>query len=543
MRSAHRSPWNRMLPTASALAGLLALSSGCESPDVVAIDDGSTIVSDYTRRQTVCDPFANNPSYVGAGIDHGIVAKLHYLRDGQTRYTDVFDYARYGESLDATLFLSELNVPTRKFDLGFINQAGESLKNASGNTLYEYFSLHMETQIQLTANQLEGPYQFALLSDDGAVMSVDTGSGMEVLVNNNGQHPTRFAGATRAVNLSRDHAVSVNIEYNQGPRYHIALVLMWRPWPQAGASDPALGTSGNNLFFDFNVQPAAPQQAYKDLLARGWSVVPSANFKLPGVVATNPCTIAQTAPVGVSEFCAVGASDPFVPRASISVGLAADPAEGSSTYILSTLDAMGFPARMYSESDVIAGAPTADGVNVLLLSRLAAVQATNPELSAAVRSFIQSGGSVIGEYDGAALFFDAIGTGDASVLANMTPNFALFSGVMNGGGLLVPTSTSLLTVTDPTDAIMKDVPTSYIQGNKAAFGIAGYNSTWLHTSATFSSVGARNWGPEQTYPAVMSGRCAQSRVAFFTMSLLNTGDDQPVRQMFSNAIRWVSGAQ
>lgn len=528
--------------SATAAAVLLAFAAGCNAPDVVNAD-GTTVVTDYSLdpRATVCDPFANNPSYAGAGLDHGIVASLHYLRDDQPRYTNVFDYARYGESLEATLFLSELNVPTRRFDLGFVTQAGETLKNQRGDTLYEYFSLHLESQIQLTANQAEGAYQFALLSDDGSVMSVDVGNGFETLVDNNGQHPTRFAGASHPVTLSRSQALPIQVEYNQGPRFHIALVLMWRPWPQAGGADAAFGSSGNDLFFNSAVVPSAPQQAYRDLLARGWSVVPSANFKLPARIASNPCVPVVSAPVGVSEFCAANAQSPFASIAHPVVGLASDPSEGSSPYILSSLSSMGYSAASYNEADLLAGTPAAQGVNVLILSRLAAVQATSPELGAAIRSFIQSGGSVIGEYDGAALFFDGVGTGSPSVLANIQPSFALFSGISNGGGLLVPVNTSLLTVTDPTDAIMSGVPTSYLQGNKAAFGISGMNSSWLHVSATFSSAGARNWGPEATYPAVMSGRCNKGRVAFFTMSLLNSSDDAPVQQMFSNAIRWVSG--
>ncbi|MGZ3707289.1 MAG: hypothetical protein ACXWPM_00300, partial [Bdellovibrionota bacterium] len=288
---------NSKMLSAAILFGTPFLVAGCDSStsptDVVAA--GSTTVvadlpSDLTAQHTVCDPFTNNPGHIGSDVSHGLVASLAYLPDSAPRAANLAGMSAYQVGVDATLFFDNLYVPTRKFDLGFTTQSGDLLVNQDGTMLYEYFSVHFDSVLHLNAGDAEGDYQLALIADDGAVVQVDQGSGFQKLIDDDGAHPSKFVNATQAVHLTQGAGVPLQVDYFQGPRYHISLVMMWRPMPTSGNVNDALnGQSGNSLFFDYNTVPSNPQQAFKDLQSRGWSVVPAGNFALPASVANNPC--------------------------------------------------------------------------------------------------------------------------------------------------------------------------------------------------------------------------------------------------------------
>jgi hypothetical protein len=258
-----------------------------ESTEEPASDEPAASVGN-----SVCDPF-NNPQFGAHGYAHGLVGHLRYLNDDQPRYGDVMSYVNYGQMVDATLFMGKLDIPTRPFDRGFVTLDGDTVLNQSGNTLYEYFSLDLESQLELPESYPEGPYQFGLLADDGAFIEVDRGNGWEMLVNNDGTHPTKMMCATSALNMVHGQRYPIRVRYYQGPRYHIALILLFRPWvsdnPSAPLNDIQCGRSGNSRFFDSTKNPPAPQPAYVDMLKRGWEVVPTAAFQLPHSIASNPC--------------------------------------------------------------------------------------------------------------------------------------------------------------------------------------------------------------------------------------------------------------
>lgn len=299
------------------MATLLSACFGSEEPlETQVIEDrGSTAIADFTSSsgggssgnetppipidpntdptRTVCDPFANNPSHPGAGYHLGVVGKIAYLTPEMPRYSSARDYFKYGIISDAMLFFTDISIPTRAFDLGFTTQSGITLTTPAGNTLYEYFGIQLETQIQLDSDQPAGLYQFAILSDDGAVLDLDLGSGYTNLINNDGTHPTRMGCATQPVYLDHSHVIPARIYYHQGPRYHIALNLLWRPWT-GSASDPSCGTSGNSLFWNSNVVPSAPTATFNQLLNRGWSVLKPVHYALPSHVTENPCVGSST---------------------------------------------------------------------------------------------------------------------------------------------------------------------------------------------------------------------------------------------------------
>lgn len=149
------------------------------------------------------------------------------------------------------------------------------------------FLFASESVIQLGDTDEEGDYQFALLADDGAVMSIDRGNGWEVWVNNNGGlAATKLMGSNQRLSLLRGQRIPVRVDYYQGPRFHIALSLLWRKVASTQSlAEPRFGQSGNSLFFDFNTVPSTPMAAYHELLHREVGVRCQSNVKLPDAIA------------------------------------------------------------------------------------------------------------------------------------------------------------------------------------------------------------------------------------------------------------------
>jgi hypothetical protein len=239
------------------------------------------------ERPVICDPFANG----SMDAKYGLEGEIHYLAASQPRYETVKDFEEQGHKVNADLFLSQLNVPTRAFTAGFTTQNGSTVKDEAGTMLQEWFSIHMKTSLVLSDQDTAGDYQLAAISDDGMVMSTNPATGAsQTIINNDGLTPSRMGCATAPLHFEKDTQLPVKIGYFQGPKYHIALVLMWRKLPSNPADrvDPSCGIDGNYAYFNSDVSPSSPQQAYKDLLTRGWKPLTASNFLLaPG--STNRC--------------------------------------------------------------------------------------------------------------------------------------------------------------------------------------------------------------------------------------------------------------
>lgn len=283
------------------ISGCLTSGSGAEDgTDVVA--DPETVPSPLTPpERTVCDPFNSGIST----RDRGLVGHLVYLTDDQPRYTSAHDYIANGTPVQSTLYFDKLFIPTRAWDFGFFTQDGTLLLNQNNQPLYEYFGLRLESQLQLAAGEAPGWYQMAVLSDDGSTVSLKDSEGrLSTLINNDGTHPTRMACAIKSVHLDAGQKLPVVLEYYQGPRYHISMVMMWRPLPDgadpnAVVSDVECGRSGNSRYFDSTKVPSAPSATYYDLLTRGWKPLENDNYFFPEQ-ATNPC--AAQNPLLISNF-------------------------------------------------------------------------------------------------------------------------------------------------------------------------------------------------------------------------------------------------
>ena len=273
------------------LTGCLDEGSGSEDATQVVADPGDVAPPPLTSpERTVCDPF----SVGSTAQDRGLVGHLLYLEDDQPRYTRIQDYLDHGQPIQSTLYFDQLYVPTRAFDLGFYTQQGELVTNNDDEAIYEYFALRLESQLTLAQNEAPGWYQMAVLSDDGAVLSAKKSDGsLETLIDNDGFTPTRMGCAMKSVYMDSDTKLPIVLSYFQGPRYHIALSVLWRPLPDGqDPNDPVMdiecGRRGNGRYFDSTKVPSEPTETYYSMLERGWKPLSNENYYFP-VQASNPC--------------------------------------------------------------------------------------------------------------------------------------------------------------------------------------------------------------------------------------------------------------
>ena len=197
------------------------------------------------------------------------------------------DFKTNGHLARANFYFDNFYVPTRAFDKGFTLSDGKLLSKTDGTPLFENFAFDFTTNVKLPAGSAAKQMQFALLADDGANLLVQdpiTKTWVKQ-VNDDGTHPAAMACGANPVTIS-DQPTALNVQYFQGPRYHIALVLMWRPW--AGHTNSTYcGSSDSNLFFDSSVSPSRATNAWLDNLTR-WEVVP-ANMLYLDTNDQNPC--------------------------------------------------------------------------------------------------------------------------------------------------------------------------------------------------------------------------------------------------------------
>lgn len=268
----------------------------------VGVNSLAVNVNQYPSNKIICDPLSGGET-TQTSYEKGIKASLHYLIPGMPNFKTSMNYAQFAKKSDQNIFLSDMNVPTRLFSEGFSTSTGQVLKNDSNEKLIEYFGLKMSTNLILSDLDEVGDYELAMLADDGTTLKLKSGNAEipdEVLIDNEGDHPTRMGCATRTVKMRKNVMLPIEATYYQGPRYHISNVLIWRKVTAAGTADPLCNQTGNNLFFNPD-NKSAPQQAFKDLQARGWKVLSADNFMMSKTATEyNPC-IRGTDPV-ISGF-------------------------------------------------------------------------------------------------------------------------------------------------------------------------------------------------------------------------------------------------
>jgi hypothetical protein len=266
----------RLATTLGAAASSLLISS-CEVD--TQFSQVTALLEDDSN--PVCDPFEGGQISSGQGL----WARLKYLPESAPRYEHVQDYMTHGVDPGVDIYFNQLFTATRPFDRGFIRQDGSPIQTEAGNLLYEYFGLHFESKVKLAAGDLPGRYQFAVISDDGSILRVKENGSFSTLINNDMVTPSRMACASSMISMDSNSRLPIEVDYFQGPRFHISLILLWRHIPDSEGPSPDLsdwlcGNSGNDLFFDSTQSPPAPSQHWINLLGRGWKVLTPANFEL-----------------------------------------------------------------------------------------------------------------------------------------------------------------------------------------------------------------------------------------------------------------------
>jgi hypothetical protein len=197
------------------------------------------------------------------------------------------------------LFLTQLDVPTRSFTSGFPTLSGTKIKADDGSDLTEYFHIDFRSELKLGDTEDEGLYEIATLSDDGVRMSVDG----DLYLENPGLQSTRMTCASTYVDLRRTSSLPIRVEYFQGPRDHIALMLVWRKVDESTARDPLCDVMSTSKWFDASTVPSTPKQHFQDISARGWKVIPAHVFRIPREEYMNPCESEHVQEVIKEETC------------------------------------------------------------------------------------------------------------------------------------------------------------------------------------------------------------------------------------------------
>ncbi len=217
----------------------------------------------------------------------------------------------------SNVWVSNFNFITQYYTTGFTDNSGNALQ-AGGSTMNEYFGLKFNGLIQipsgvLPAGTTNAQYQFALVSDDGATLSINN----QMIVNGDGTHASKMScfstptGTTPTlVTLSTTTAVPFELQYYEGPRCEIALMMLYRKVPTAGNIADTLCalpqsntllftppqnstcTSGSTIPWTPNTNsPTTANNNYTTLVADGWAPVPPTWFVLPPNT-TNTCAAA-----------------------------------------------------------------------------------------------------------------------------------------------------------------------------------------------------------------------------------------------------------
>ena len=298
------------------------------TPPVVAnppIIDPELSVTVSELKGYICEPFTDSEE--SSNGRNGLKASLRYVTPSTNdelnfaKSLGAKNYWSNNSSLiskyDNPIFFKDISVTPIAFDAGFFYAPGKYLEDKNNQKLNEWFSVKYETLLQLSTADRPGYYKLASASDDGTIVEADVagdGKMVEVL-NNDGTHSTRFQCQNDKSYLyfpNQDSKIKLNVYFYQGPRVHIANVLMFK---YVGATLPAddnikgceLNGSGN-IFSgssNSNMTVSKPGEGtnsmkpidqdsvsgeYAYLVNNGWSIIPNRNYLLPDEE-IDPCAV------------------------------------------------------------------------------------------------------------------------------------------------------------------------------------------------------------------------------------------------------------
>lgn len=251
----------------------------------------------------------------------GLLGRLYYLEDDRDDRSSIASTLRdkNGESIpfngnnlhsvnvliergfssDVYILTKAINTPAISFKSGFQISDSNYLKDHNGRVLIEAFALDLKGSIRLLRGQGAGYYEFAVISDDGSILEIDSdGDGIyDYIINNDGYHSPRMKCGQGAVFMNAESELPIRFRFYQGPRETIAAMLVMR----RVASPDLAGQDADCGFTDGQVHagrgskqqwfgapstqagytPNYSTSIFGDLLARGWFVPSDQMFSLP----------------------------------------------------------------------------------------------------------------------------------------------------------------------------------------------------------------------------------------------------------------------
>ena len=189
----------------------------------------------------ICDPLAENSGRDDGSsciAGQGLRGKIYYFDDTTPDLGSkkLDDYFKYGHKIDATIAFSKVDIAPRRFDEGFPTGGGDFVKKGNGDKLFEWFAMDLIGAVKLAGSS--GDYQFALVSDDGAILEVE---GQKV-IDQDGTRAVTWGCSSAPIQFQDGVAKKMRLQYFQGPRFEIALRLLWRPW--ANSAQPCNDSGG-----------------------------------------------------------------------------------------------------------------------------------------------------------------------------------------------------------------------------------------------------------------------------------------------------------
>jgi hypothetical protein len=264
---------------------------------------GGTTQTPPTSEKDMCEVLKDDGEDIVYG--YGLAGKIY---DGAPEKIQNFkELLAKGKVLEGTLYMSKLNIPTTKFEKGFPREDGTLLMNSMGQVLIENFGVEFTGNLQLTDGDEEGYYEIGIIADDGVSLDVVKQEADKNLIDGDHQTPSKFFCSKLLVRMEKNTLVPIRLRWFQGPRYHIALIMMWRKVEALSSSSDSLmksqlknpvketrcGIAGNNFFFDPE-SDSHPQMEYLDLFdpakrAVPWSIIKHKNYKLPAGSSNRDC--------------------------------------------------------------------------------------------------------------------------------------------------------------------------------------------------------------------------------------------------------------
>ncbi|MGZ3785880.1 MAG: hypothetical protein ACXWR0_15310 [Bdellovibrio sp.] len=254
-----------------------------------------------------------------ATAQNGLVANLIYKSSNMShKNSGVMDYYNNGTKSNQTLIFTDVNVPTRQATSGYPYQVDKLLLDDKGAKLSTNFAIELSSLLKL-GDREEGYYELASLADSGAKVFIKETNVWEELINNDGDHATRFGCARREIYLKKSSEIPLKILYYHGSTKNLANVLIWRRvkhysrWSDFRFYSPC-GVITNGYFFN----PIKKTRIGMNYLEKvGWSIMLANNFKIPSLKSDCPV---PPAPAPISETPAppsVPVSTPSTPDLAI----------------------------------------------------------------------------------------------------------------------------------------------------------------------------------------------------------------------------------